>query len=174
MPFEINKPLEWLAKALGRSKRPGAGDRLPRVVQEQIVAGVDVLGWERFLERQVEVTTVAGALTEVEHDVIPEGICRLVLNANFVHTVIAENLRMWIAIRTRRSGSEVDCMAPRGNAADTVVPVDTPVGIVRPVLLLPGDRLVGLVQTATNAGSTSILTSMFIDLPPGEYIPGLG
>ncbi len=175
MAFEINKSLEWIAKALGRSKKPGVSDRLPSFLEDGIRGTVDILGWERYLERKS--SRIQGVVTAqfANGPVTPEGQLRLVVGAAVHHTDPITRVLKIELVETR--GSDVPSGAAIGIAADgqTALSPDRALTLDRHVILAPGDFIRGGRNAGTfGAGTEAILTLMWLELDLGEYVPPSG
>ena len=79
---------------------------------------------------------------------------------------------MMLSMQVRSAGIDISISLP-GRVEPAVVPGSTPIrfGLERNVLLLPGDRLIGVSLPAPAVGSALIIRFTFIDLDIGEYIP---
>ncbi len=171
MAFEINKALDWIAKALGRSKKPGVSDLLPSFLEDGIRGTVDVLGWERYLERKS--TSVQGVLTAqyANGPVTPEGQARLIIAASVTHNAVAGKILDIQLVETR--GSTVGLGTPitiSGISVNSLSGVNIP--LLNPVLLLPGDFIRGgRANAAFGAGEQATLFLAWLELALGEYVP---
>ncbi len=175
MPFKINKSLEWLAKSLGRSIKPGESDALPSFVEDGIGAQVDVLGWERYSERQTSQVIGAATVDRADSLPTPNNVARLVTEASGVHGDTVTQHALMIQLVTRRnvtSGTPPSVLTLNTSLIELLNGIELP--ITRRVLLLPGDFLRIRSNTVLGATFVMALNVAFIDIEIGEYTLGVG
>lgn len=171
MPFEINKSLEWIAKSLGRSVRSTAPDNLPREVEEGIVAGIDVLGWDRYVDRRISVESIGTAVATIDGPVCPEGEARLVWPASIVHN---DAVVHFISVELVETRGEPNLFGTTISPSPGVsVAALRPNTIQGPQLLLPGDFIRGRSDGTLAPGTDLVLRQVFVRLELGEYMPPL-
>ncbi len=175
MAFKINKSLDWLAKTLGRSVKPGEEDALPSFIQDGIVAQADVLGWERYSERQTSQVIGAATVDRADSLPTPNNVARLVTEASGVHGDTATLHALMIQLVTRRnvtSGTPPSVLTLNTSLIEILNGIEVP--ITRRVLLLPGDFLRIRSNTVLGATFVMALNVAFIDIEIGEYTLGVG
>lgn len=172
MPFEINKSLEWIAKALGRSVRSTAPDNLPREVVEGISSVIDVLGWDRYVDARTSVETIGTAVNAIEGPVCPEGEARLVWPASIIHNDGAGPHFIWIDLVETRGEPNTFGITCSQNVSASLAST-RPIGLTGPQLLLPGDFLRGRSDGTLPPATDLILRQVFVRLELGEYVPPL-
>ncbi len=176
--FKTDKDYFFLIRADGAATAPfplqqdGEPIELPRRFLDSIALSVDALGWRRY-ESATASNFAAVAANVVVSTAVPAHTLRFIVSANVqvndplvAHTV-------WIEHRVAASGIDVAVSRPllvpfagAGNAVPRV-------GMERPVVLSPGDALLGRCSPDSGAGIQLIVRYRSVDLPIGEYIPSL-
>jgi len=145
---------------------------LPGEIAGTIGPIVDVFGWSRLELGGPQSLNSQGAdnTAFVQLPVIPDGVQRLVLRASIETNDAAST--MTLSLQVRSAGIDIS-VSPPGRVEAAVVPGSTPIrfGLERNLLLLPGERLIGVSNPAPAIGSALIIRYNFIDLDVGEYIP---
>lgn len=157
---KIKRQFIWLRKVLGIIDKT----TLPGEVLGDVRVMMDLFGWDRFPEAQI--AQVSNPLADFANSAPgPDDTTRLILNASARHTDVI-NHDIWIEKNPAPGVLRVGLNQP------TNVIGGTDAGLTRPTFLNPGDFLRARVEAAVGAG-TMVITTYFIDLPQGEYIPYL-
>lgn len=163
---KIKRALTWIRKTLDITERTN----MPEGIMRNIEPTLDALGWERRPEA-TSLNFVGGATDDfVITTVVPEGEMHLVIAASIESTDNANALHLWIDRRFARGSVQMAVQMP------FIQPIGFAglrVALMRPVLLAPGDRLVGRSSPAPAAATGLELRLAFIVLDPGEYVPPL-
>lgn len=164
---KIKRAILWIRKAL-EIKDPGTTQ--PGTVSGEILPTIDTFGWDRYAESiNVNQSGVATAL--ITSPVVPADVLRIILEASVNTGDDVQAFQLWLELvhstpTSLRIGLQAPILLPVGNA-------NVRVGLVRPVVLGPGDAISANANPATGAGLLLTLRTRHVDLPIGEYIQGL-
>ncbi len=149
---------------------------LPGEILGEIRPSLDTFGWDR---RNPESSgpgagpTSENALgvlaaTTAQLAPVPAGVMRFVINASWQTDDPAQVAFLFCVVRN--SGLDIAVQEPffiNANAANVRI------GLVKPLLLEPGDILVVGSSTAPAVGQRLSIRYRFVDLDFGEYMPAL-
>jgi len=157
---KIKRQFIWLRKVLGIIDKT----TLPGEVMGEVRVAMDMFGWDRLPEAQI--AQVSNPLASFANSAVgPDDVIRVILNASARHTDVI-NHDIWIEKNPVASLLRVGLNQP------TNVIGGTDAGLTRPTFLAPGDFLRARAEAAVGVG-TMVITTYFVDLPRGEYIPYL-
>jgi len=146
-----------------------AEDTPPRVIVDEIQATFDVMGWRQYTNAVITSNALSGN-DFVQGAAVAAGQMRLVLAAS-VETDAAGAFLLWVEHRVDNGGDFVGYMTPFS------LPAGSPgvkVGVTRPLLMMPGDSLLGQCSPAMSTAETLTLKTRSITFGnTGEYIPPL-
>lgn len=163
-PIDIVKRLNtWLRKSLQITEKT----TLPGTITGEIRPIIDAMGWDLLQFAEVAGRVTAGATTSTRLTVVPPGEAHYFLGCDITHDDGGAHTIL-IAYRSA-SGNET-----------TIGPVDAvaaynaqvPAVLSRPILVLPGDGLVGNSLDSIPIGSDFTIRGHFIRLELGQYVPG--
>lgn len=162
MSFRIGISLDWIARALGIDRRSASGDQ-PVTVLDTIQPALEAKGWQA-LDPEFVTAGSAGPTQLVELPNVPDDEMHLFLAVQLEHDAAAtEEVAIFYA-------------TPDGNSValqpEVSLATNIHTALDRPILVSPGDHLLGLSQTSIIAGSTFTISGQFVRLAVGEYVPG--
>ncbi len=164
----INRAFSWLKKTLQITEKTVAPDSLSPVVTPTM----DLFGWERVADVRWDNNTGALAADIVIGALVPDEIVRIMLAASVQSDDALTAMTLWLEQRVASSAAATTLDV--GVAQPFFVGVglnEIEVPLMRPLLMAPGDRLIGRSAPAPAAGQILRLRTRFIDLPIGEYLP---
>jgi len=159
---KIRRAIIWMRKTLDitqKTTQPGS-------ISGEIRPTLDVFGWDRY--KDIESVSFSGTnVTTASMGAIGNDVMRLIINGQVDST--NNVLALFLNFRlTSFGGQTVALQEP------FLVPIGSgglDVGMLRPVLLGPGDNFSVSSRPATGIGELLVGRIRFIDLPIGEYIP---
>ncbi len=166
---KINRALTWIRKALLVTQKTSA----PVGFDDHIRPVIDSLGWERVgLSSEIVVrrssatnnNTVAGAA-------VPDDVIRVILEAHVETTNNLLAFDVWITHRDAEFA--LDVAVSRVQALPISGIRIEAAALRAPIVLRPGDSLVGRCSPGTGVAAAVRLVERFVDIPTGEYIPYL-
>jgi len=175
MPYPTSRDFSWLLRGAGVASSPlplqqDAKDfSLPRDVQETIIPTFDALGWARAVEASTEnFTAIAANL--VASTAVPANTIRYIFDVSVQQNDAAPAVghHLWIDHRVAATSTDIGLMLPYLTIIGTN---NMHVGAQRPVIMAPGDQLIGRADPTLAGGRTLGLRYRFVDLPVGESIP---
>ncbi len=157
----INRGFMWLRKVLEITEKTD----VPQVLSEVARPVVDMFGWERLPTSASEEFIGSDATDNVVSLQVPDGFVQLITAAS-VETTEAVSTALWLTKRPKEANQQIALVSP------VAVLSDLQVALTRPIVLLPGERLIGRSPTGTPAvGENLTLRFSSVLLPIGEYIP---
>ncbi len=161
---KVKRAFVWIRKSLRIIDRT----TLPGEILGEIRPTLDTFGWERYdTEPQAEGITGALGSDNIQLATVPDGVLRYYMNVSTGHNdTVAITLDQCVQVVT--DGQTV-AIAPF--ASVPVLPVSS--GIIRAIILRPGEFLRARSTPAPGGAFTMQITASFIDLEPGEYIAPL-
>jgi len=166
---KFKKAITWIRKTLEITEKTTQ----PGTVSGTILPTIEALGWERLGERLVGTNTGAANVNSVNGPVTPADVLRLVLHAQAITDDPAIIQTMWLEVQFANNlvvGVTQGVVTPILLAAGEAIPVVLP----RPLFLRERDFLRARATPGTGVGANLNLMMMFVDIPVGEYIPGVG
>ncbi len=166
MPTDkIKRALTWLRRSLEITDLT----TLPGTINGEIRPVIDAFGWERYIEADSATFAQVNA-TAASMGVVAADTTRLILNANVETTnaIIAVRLNFTMTV----SGGQVVALQLPFEVPIGFAGLD--VGLLRPILLGPGDNFNVSSAPASGIGESLIGRIRFIDLPVGEYLHSVG
>ncbi len=160
---KINRALTWIRKALDVTQKTAA----PTGFDDDVRTILDAFGWERLNETIGQRVQSAPNANFVIGSTVPDDVLRLVLEASVEHNDPVAAHTLWLEHRHLASGRNISIQQPvltPGGAVDIVA------GLMRSVVMRPGDTLTGRSAPATGAGNNLIINQEFVELPIGEYV----
>lgn len=157
----INRPFSWIKKVLEITEKTVVPDsQLP-----DVRATIDVFGWERLQSVTLQ-TAIGTAVTTIFSTPVPDGVIRVVLAASVEHDDAVVSHTLWID--QEHDFLLIGVQTPRLMIGNTP-PVK--LGLMRRLVLRPGDRVAGQASPVTGVGIDLTLRTAFVEIPVGEYIP---
>jgi len=175
--FSITKNFAWIAKAFGRSLTPSSSSELPDLVAPTVRPTFDALGWSRWGEAQaLEVS--APNVSVLDLPVFQrEGFFRVIIWAGGAHDDVLLTHRLQFSLVCNVEGISP---IPISSLAQFFVLVGSPslaaptgLALDRPVIIRAGNTLRVNALPAMAGGDILQLQAYFVDIPEGEYIPGI-
>jgi len=164
---KIKRQFIWLRQVLELIDKT----TLPGEVLGEVRVGMELFGWDRMPEATSFNNVGAAATNQVVSAIVPEGVLRLMIQAQVQSSDVAIQQRLWLAQRgVIGSGNDIAISSPIDQA---VGEAGIPAALEQHVWLSQGERLVGRSIPAPGVGEELTLTFRHIDLPFGEYIPYL-
>lgn len=164
---KVKRAFTWIRKSLDIIDRT----TLPGEILGEIRPTLDTFGWERLSGEVQTSTDSASATSTVSGPTTPEGVLRYVIYAHIEQQEAAgTDLTCWIDMAVIVPAFRIAINQPTlipGGAG----PARTALGLERPIVLRPGERLNGRSNPATGVGVSLQIKMVFVDLPFGEYIP---
>jgi len=165
---KIKRSLIWLRKTF----RIIEETTLPGQILGEIRPTVDAMGWERRLEEVVNNSSGAAAANIAFGPETPGDVLRLVTAASVEHNDATQAIDLSIWQRT---------ISPLFGTTDVALidAVTIPIGrggaingaaLLRPIVLKPGDRLIGRSFPAPAGAAILRIKMFFIDVELGEYV----
>jgi len=164
---KIKRAITWIRKTLEITDKT----TLPGTVVGEIRPTLDVLGWERY-QQQTALTKTGTAVNNVTSEPVPADTMRLITAASIETDDHATNSYIVWLEHTNSLTGLVTGLARTQTLAISVNNV-RPGMLERVYLLSPGDTINARASPNVAAGKKLRLRWTFIDLPLGEYIPGL-
>lgn len=160
------RDFSWLFRSLGQT--PEGPVSVPDRFETSVRPALDIFGSSRFLEWQA----LARGLTDTDTvnftaSVVPDGQIRYLFRGDAFHQV-AGNRNVWFELFNPDDSSLVVALTDRVTVGQNVrTPMSTP-------LIVPaGWNVRARADSATGVGVTFQATSIFVEVPLGEYIAGL-
>lgn len=164
---KVKRSLIWLRKTF----RITDETTLPGEITGEIRPTVDALGWERRLGELVNNSSGAAAANIAFGPVTPADILRLVTAASVEHddATQAIDLSIWVRTISQVFGSTDVAIT---NAVTIPIGARTIAGaaLLRPIVLKPGDRLLGRSFPAPAGAAKLRIKMLFVDVECGEYV----
>jgi hypothetical protein len=167
----INRALMWLRKTLQVTELTDA----PQVLSELLRPTIDVFGWDRY-SKKFSALVVGGVTIDRAISIpVPDGEVHLITAASVESDEApAVAATMWIehrAINPAVGAGVVDSAVGRPflKAAGLAIAV----GLERPILLIPGESVIGRIDPAPAATFRINVSLQGIILDVGEYVPPL-
>lgn len=175
--FSITKNFTWIAKAFGRSLTRDATQELPDLVAPTVRPTFDALGWSRWGEAQaIEVSAPNVSVLDLP-TFDRTGFFRVILWAGGAHDDVLLTHRLQFSLVAAVEGISP---IPISSLAQFFVLVGSPslaaptgLALDRPVILRAGNTLRVNALPTMAGGDVLQLQAYFVDIPEGEYIPGI-
>lgn len=166
----INRGFMWLRKVLRVTEETES----PSTLSELVRPTMDVFGWERLAPGligdgpQVVAGTGAAATDIVVLGLTPDNVMRYVTAAS-MSTDDPAGLIMSIQLRT----PNVDLGIEEGDGVNQLAPQPWRLSLKRPILLAPGEQLIGRSVPAPAPATSLFIRMRFVDIDLGEYLPAI-
>ncbi len=159
--FPLRRAILWIRRVLEINVKTD----VPESITNTVTPTLDLFGWELLKGLEREVVAAAGAVSAIALPIVPAGEAHFYMFADISHNDAANPHE--INIQYRATGSQDVSITPTQDLAAGFLQSFT-----RPTLVLAGDRLLGVAQTAIPGGSTFTMRGKFLRMQIGEYVPG--
>lgn len=157
---KIKRSLLWMRKTLGIIDKT----TLPGEINGEVRPTMDLFGWERLENLQVQRINAAAPLQVVVSGVVPPGVIRYVHAASVSHTDVGVTHEVSLVKRRQPNTLNVGIPIDR-----STISFEMFASMQGRTFIREGEFLLGQVVDAPAVG-VLILTFFFVDIDPGEYI----
>jgi len=157
---KVKRAFVWIRKTLRIIDRT----TLPAEILGEIRPTLDTFGWDRLASTEFATASSPGATTLVQLAAVPEDEAHLFVAAHVTHDDPVGSKDITLMLE--------DLGGNRTALTTTVGPnASFFIALLRPILVAPGARLIGVSRNAIAGGSNFVIAGLFARLDVGEYIP---
>jgi len=158
---KIKRSFLWMRKSLGIIEKT----TLPGEVLGEVRPTMDLFGWERLVDLQVERINAAAPAVSIASNVLPDGVTRYIHSCSLTHTDTGVNHEASLIKRRNPSAFNVGIPTDR-----TTISTLQQCSMIGRTFIKGNEFIIGQVLVPPVAGVIT-LTFYFVDIDEGEYIP---